>query len=241
MREATVRAEKDAASIAGTNIFIPISLGNHYYSLEILGRVLTEFVANSQSAVVFLCDRLRMLSYMIRGEMNLEQITANIKLQLDQLTRSLIKLGLDTYPNATVANWSFLQDDPRYGALLAGLDQFVGKDPVLHQELESYAAVLMQRFRGAPGQDTPGRIALQRQYVIEETALSLYMTEIRAFNVEVYRRGMGFVDALYRERPAELMSMLGKSKLERKFVSLEEWIARTERKNAGPSHKRAGP
>jgi hypothetical protein len=51
------------------------------------------------------------------------------------------------------------------------------------------------------------------------------MTEIRGFGIEVYWRGMGFVDALYRERPAELMSLLGNSKLDRKFVSLEEWIA----------------
>ena len=52
-------------------------------------------------------------------------------------------------------------------------------------------------------------MALQRQYVIEETALSLYMTEMRGFNVEVYRRGMGFVDDCYRERLAELMALVG--------------------------------
>jgi len=42
------------------------------------------------------------------------------------------------------------------------------------------------------------------------------------FEIEVYWRGMGFVDALYRERPGGLMSLLGNSKLD---LSLQEWIA----------------
>jgi len=51
------------------------------------------------------------------------------------------------------------------------------------------------------------------------------MTEIRGFNVEVYRRGMGFVDDLYGERPGELMSLLEKPTLDREFISIEAWLA----------------
>jgi tRNA-dependent cyclodipeptide synthase len=234
MDQMTDRAESTTAvgSLASANLFIPISLGNHYYSSQILRRLLSDFVANSKSAVVFLCDRLRLLSYRIRGEVDIERIEANIKLQLDQLTRSLMHLGLRSYPNAKVANWLFLLDDPRYTGLLASLQDFVEKDAALHHKLEDYAGELMDRFRGLSDAGFQERIALQRQYVTEETALSLYMTEIRGFNVEVYRRGMGFVDALYRERPSELMSLLGKSKLDRRFISLEEWIARPASRRA---------
>jgi tRNA-dependent cyclodipeptide synthase len=223
----TLRAESSAApgSLAGANLFIPISLGNHYYSSEILRRVQSDFVAHSKFAVVFLCDRLRHLSYQIRGETDAERISASIKLQVDQLTRSLMHLGFGSYSNAVIASWSFLLDDSRYLELLAALQEFVHRDAVLNRRLEGYAAELMDRFRGPNSAGLGERIALQRQYVTEETALSLYMTEIRGFNVELYRRGMGFVDALYRERPRELMALLGKSKLERQFVSLEESIA----------------
>ena len=33
--------------------------------------------------------------------------------------------------------------------------------------------------------------------------LSLFMTEIKGYNVDTYRRGMGFVDYLYNQRPDE--------------------------------------
>jgi hypothetical protein len=62
---------------------------------------------------------------------------------------------------------------------------------------------------------------LQLEYVTEETTLSLYMTEIRGFDVEVYRRGMGFVDYLYTERASDLLILTGKFVLNREFVSLE--------------------
>src|SRR6266436_4976630 len=103
MRRATVRTDKKTGPrgvVADANLFIPISLGNHYYSSEILRRLLSDFVTNSKSAVVLPCDRLRLLSYRIRGEANLQQVDANIKLQLDQLTRSLMNLGLGSYTNA---------------------------------------------------------------------------------------------------------------------------------------------
>jgi tRNA-dependent cyclodipeptide synthase len=213
------------SSLVRPNMFIPISLGNHYYSLEILKRLLSDFVAKSNVAVIFLCDRLRLLSYQIRGEADIRRIESNIKLQLNELTRSLINVGFGFYPNVIIANWSFLLDDHRYIHLLASLESWIREDQTLHQQLGDHATGLIDRFRVPEGADIQSRIVLQRQYVIEETALSLYMTEIREFNVEVYRRGMGFVDALYRERPVELMSLVCKSKLDRKFISLENWIS----------------
>jgi tRNA-dependent cyclodipeptide synthase len=214
-----------AKFVAGADLFIPISLGNHYYSSEILLRLMADFIADSKRSVIFLCDRLRFLSYRIRGETNLQRANANIKLQLNELTRSLIHLGLGSYPNAAVADWSFLSSDPRYGSLLASLEHIVHTGPTLRRKLDDYAVALMDRFRGADGADRQQGMELQRQYVIEETALSLYMTEIRGFNIEVYRRGMGFVDDLYDEWPAELMALLGKSRLDREFVSIEAWLA----------------
>jgi len=212
-------------AVAGGNLFIPISLGNHYYSSDVLRRVLADFIAPSRQSVIFLCDRLRLLSYRIRGETDLERIGANIRLQLSELTRSLMHLGLRAHPNAVVADWSLLASDPRHDRLLAVLEGLVCGDPVLCRKLDEYARELMQRFRGSDGRSGRDSMALQRQYVLEETALSLYMTEVRGCNVEVYRRGMGFVDDLYRERPAALMALTGKSKLEREFISIEAWLA----------------
>ena len=64
------------------------------------------------------------------------------------------------------------------------------------------------------------------QYIIEETALSICMTEIRDHSVEIYRRGMGFVDYLYAGHAEAVRSWTGKKVLNRKFVSIEQWVQR---------------
>jgi tRNA-dependent cyclodipeptide synthase len=213
-----------SGDIVGANVFVPISLGNHYYSSEVLRQVMFEFIAKSHLSVIFLCDRLRFLSYRIRGETDLRRISANIRIQLAQMTRALMKLGLKSHPNATIADWSLLEDDPRYLGVLSSLETLIREDRVLRQQTGDYAIELMNRFRGLDGNNRDDRVQLQLQYVIEETALSLYMTEIRGYNVEVYRRGMGFVDYLYSQRPDDLMSILGKSTLDRRFISIENWL-----------------
>jgi len=182
---------------------------------------MTDFVAKSNLSVIFLCDRLRFLSYRIRGETDLEKINANIRTQLEQTTRALIKLGLRSYPNAMIAHWSLLDADPRYEALLSSLERLVREDAVLCQQMQRHAIQLMKRFCGAIKNNLDDRARFQMQYVIEETALSIYMTELLGYSVEVYRRGMGFVDYLYSQRPADLTSILGKTTLDRRFVSLE--------------------
>jgi tRNA-dependent cyclodipeptide synthase len=212
--------------IVGGDVFVPISLGNHYYSSAILRQVMIEFIAKSRVSVIFLCDRLRFLSYRIRGETDLARIDSNIRIQLAQMTRALVNLGLNAYSNALVANWSLFQDDPRYFDLLASLEQFVRNDIEVSRRLEEYAIRLLHYFRGVASSKLDDRFKYQQQYIVEETALSLYMTEIRGYNIEVYRRGMGFVDYLYSERSNDLMSLTGNSILNRKFISIEHWLER---------------
>jgi tRNA-dependent cyclodipeptide synthase len=209
---------------AGTRMFIPISLGNHYYSSEILNVLLSKFIAKSECSVIFLCDRLRFLSYQIRGEADEPRIVATIRLQLAQMNRTLRNLGLNSHPNAEVADWSFLQDDMKYTQLLASLEKMVREDRGAREHSDWYVAQFAARFAVPDGPRRDVSIEMQRRYLIEETALSLYMTEIRGFNVEVYRRGMGFVDYLYAHRPLEMMQLLKKSTLDRRFVSLENWL-----------------
>jgi tRNA-dependent cyclodipeptide synthase len=216
--------ETNTAPLVQSNLFIPISLGNHYYSTKILRQVIAEFISRSNLSVIFLCDRLRFLSYRIRGEKDVESVNSRIQIQIDQMNRTLANLGLGSHPNAFVTNWSFLEEDDRYDGLLASLQDLVQADPEVRQCLNDHAIALIDRFYGLESADLVDPIELQRQYIMEETALSLFMTEIRGYNVEVYRRGMGFVDYLYSRRPDELKSLTGASALKRKFVAIEHWL-----------------
>jgi tRNA-dependent cyclodipeptide synthase len=222
-------------SLAGARVFIPISLGNHYYSSEVLSALLSHFIAESQCSVIFLCDRLRYLSYRIRGETHEARIVTNIRLQLEQMNRTLVNLGLNSHSNVRVVDWSFMQDDPRYTGVVASLERLVEEDSWAQQQTARYVAQFAVRFGGFDVPLHDDSIRLQRQYILEETALSLYMTEVRGFNVEVYRKGMGFVDDLYSNRAAELMSLLGKPVLERRFISLENWLDRVKARTSSKS------
>jgi hypothetical protein len=207
-------------SLAGAMMFIPISLGNHFYSSQVLTLLLSHFVTHSRQSVIFLCDRLRLLSYRIRGETNSQRINTSIRLQLDQIIRSLINNGLKSHQNVKVADWSYLEGDSRFDDLVTWLQQVVRDDPWVGQLTDDYAISLLSRF----GEYSSESLSLQRQYIVEETALSLYMTELRGFNVEVYRKGMGFIDDLCTKRRPELMSFLRKPTLDRRFVSIESWL-----------------
>jgi tRNA-dependent cyclodipeptide synthase len=211
-------AEHDYAK--GCNLFIPISLGNHYYSYDVLRRLMNDFIQPSNLSIIFLCDRLRFLSYLIRGETDRQRITSNINIQVGQLSRALIKLGLGSRPNASIADWSFCRKDSRYKNLLSKLQQFVRDDATVRRELDDYVDRLLD-IHGRKGTSVARCAELQFEYVMEETALSLYMTEIRGYHVEVYRRGMGFVDYLYAQRRADLRTLTGNLILNRKFIALE--------------------
>jgi tRNA-dependent cyclodipeptide synthase len=215
---------RPTAGLTGAMMFIPISLGNHFYSSQVLTVLLSHFVAQSNKSVIFLCDRLRFLSYQIRGEYNFQRVNTNIRLQLDQITRSLMNNGLNSYQNVKVANWSYLEGDSRFGDLVIWLQKLVRDDPRVARLADDYARSLLSRF-GEASWSSSKSISLQRQYIVEETALSLYMTELQGFNTEIYRRGMGFIDDLYTERRADILSCLGKHILERRFVAIEDWLS----------------
>jgi len=108
-------AHQGAKDAKGANLFIPISLGNHYYSSVVLQNLMDDFISPSNRSIIFLCDRLRFLSYRIRGEVDIKGINSRIQIQIDQMKRTLDNLGLGSHPNAFVADWSFLEEDHRYG------------------------------------------------------------------------------------------------------------------------------
>ena len=219
-------SQNSSVAFVGGKVFIPISLGNHYYSSAILRKVIDDFISKSDVSIIFLCDRLRFLSYRIRGETDIRRINSNIQIQLDQMAKTLINLGIKSCSNTTIANWSYLHEDPRYFSLLSALEILLRKNPEVGRQLKEYAMKQIYRFGGAERTISEASMHFQLQYITEETALSLYMTEIRGYNFEIYRRGMGFVDYLYDQRSDDLKLLTGNSALTRHFISIERTMER---------------
>ena len=75
-------------------LFIPISLGNHYYSNIILKRINNEIIPYSKSAIIFICDKLRY--YFYKGKIDIPEDKLNIKIaeEVGQFIRTLNNCGL---------------------------------------------------------------------------------------------------------------------------------------------------
>src|SRR5262249_14908946 len=141
-------------------------------------------------------------------------------IQVGELSRALIKLGLGSHPNASIADWSFCRKDGRYKGLISKLQQFVRDDATVRRELDDYIDCLLD-IHGRKGTSVARCAELQFEYVIEETALSLYMTDIGVNYIEISGRGMGFIHYLPAQRPADLRTLTGNLILNRKFIALE--------------------
>jgi tRNA-dependent cyclodipeptide synthase len=209
--------------IKGARLFIPMSLGNHYYSNQILLFIIEHLLPNNSTSVLFLCDRLRFLSYMIRG-VSPVKAAANIQIQLDQTRRTIIGLGFSQTESSKILDWSYLTERAGYQELCEELSTLCENDGVVCGMLRRYAErSLWNSGDGVVFSET--NLEIQRQYIIEETALAIFMTELQGYNVEVYRRGIGFVDYLYEENVDFVRSITKKQRLERQFVSLEELVS----------------
>jgi tRNA-dependent cyclodipeptide synthase len=204
------------------NFFIPISLGNPYYSKPVLNLIVEQFIAQGRSSIIIICDRLRYLSYRIRGATDEHKIKANIFAQVEELKAALNTAGLEKYPTTTVATWAYVEQDNRFCDLLSSLHGFLISDPALKRLLSVYARDMIAKFRGelGGGEDTTF-MNFQRQYLLEEIALALYMIEVRGFETEVYKERGGMIDDLYELRATELTRFLNKPRLQRKFIALK--------------------
>ena len=213
------------ATFSGKRLFIPISLGNHYYTNDVLTRISRQVVPTALDATIFLCDRLRSLIFQMRGIDDPGLAGSKVVHELVQFKRTLRNCGLEDGGNVRIATWSLIENDPRFVHILASLRRIVERDPVSLLFLQALCSRLVGRFVNThPVSETA--LTLQWTYVYEETALSLFMTEVYGANVEVYRRkDEGLIRFLYEERPDLLHRLLRGTELQRTFVSLETVFA----------------
>lgn len=210
----------DVKNITKGKLFIPISVGNHWYSNHILSRLFSEIISSSSTSVIFLCDRLRFLSYKIRGEIDDQLIKNKVLRQTNQMKKTFSNVGINRYPHASVESWSTLETDQRYEELLHKLTIYINEDNDLSADLRKEAERSFKRF-GSDNHEDEILFNYQCQYIIEETCLSIFMNELREFDAELYRKGMGFVDLLYEKHNDKLSRLIGTEQLKRQFVSLE--------------------
>ena len=219
LRQPGCTSGSEGFDVSGSRLFIPMSLGNHYYTNERLRRLYHDFAKASDSSLVFLCDHLRYLSYLIRGESNEEDIRNRVATQVVQMKVTLAHCGFVPSEKLSIQCWGDIASDVRVAEITQKLEDLIRKDADVAKEASTSCEFFLRKFRGnSPTQKRASEI--QKQYLVAETALSIYMNECVGFDYEVYRRGAGFVDFLYESKTEEIRSLSGGS-ANRKLLSLE--------------------
>lgn len=205
--------------VSADRLFIPISLGNHYYTNIRLRRLFDEFVRPSSFATIFLCDQLRHMSYQIQGKGSDRTISKKVALQLAQMRVTLSHCGLTASSSLNVLSWDDVRSDNRIDEISLAIERLVSNDNEVADKARLNCEYFLRKFcGGGPVQRKTSE--LQMNYLINETALSIFMNECIGYEYEVYRKGSGFVDYLYAARPDEVVGMSGGS-ARRKLLSLE--------------------
>jgi len=208
-----------SGEFSACRMFIPISLGNHYYTNARLRRLFHEIADASAFSLVFLCDQLRHMSYLIRGETNNDDITSKVAAQLTQMRVTLSHCGFAASGKLRVLSWEDIAADARIDRIDQGLEGLIETDAEVAAQARLNCEYFLRKFCGSgPVQRKTAEI--QMRYLVSETALSIYMNECIGFDYEVYRRGSGFVDFLYKTRPTQVKEISGGS-ARRTLLSLE--------------------
>ena len=204
-------------------VFIPISLGNHYYSSKILLYIRDYVLPVCRSSEIIICDKLRIIIYKMRKIGDEDFIKDKVKKEVEQFKKTLMNCGISN-DITTINTFNLPLSSSDFDYLLSRVKRFAHNDEVVDEYIDTLANKLIFRFVESQ-QITKETIRLQKKYIIEETALSLYMTEVFGANIELYRREEeGLIKFLYDNHSSDLKAILNQSLLNRKFLALESII-----------------
>jgi hypothetical protein len=122
-------------------------------------------------------------------------------------------------PKLSILSWEDVACDKRVERIGLALERLIDYDAEVSSQARLNCDYFLRKFCGC-GPVQSKTTELQMQYLINETALSIYMNECLRYEYEVYRRGSGFVDFLYEARRDQIREITGGS-ARRKLLSLE--------------------
>lgn len=200
--------------------FFPISLGNHYYTNDILINIRNDIAVDYGNSIVVICDHLRYLSYKIRG-IETEVIEKKIEKEVDEFNKRLSNCG---YGNSgiDIENMSSFLSENKFLDIQRRILTLINNQEQIFKYINELSMFILDKNKS---EVDVKNIDTQLQYFISETALSLYVTEILRFHDEFYKQfDRGLVVILYEKYTNDLKRILDKTILNRKFYSLKEII-----------------
>lgn len=198
--------------------FYPISLGNHYYTNNVLTGIKDRVSINFQENMLVICDHLRYLSYKMRG-IDTDIIEKKIVNEVSQFQKTLKNCGYDS-SRITIENMSSLICSEIYLKIERGIFKLIKDEEQVFDYLNELSMFTLDKFEGS---EIRNNIDVQIQYFVSETAMSIYVTECLGFENEYYKQfDRGLVVIVYEKYNNYLKRILGTDVLSRKFYSLKD-------------------
>lgn len=197
--------------------FVPISLANPFYTTDSIRYIWTNYLKYYRRVLFVPCDTLRYLTYEGRGDSHPRKL---VEQQLKDLTTLITSVALEFSPknqlnDYEITPFSDIRRDARYKSLREKLRRVVARDEETRLVLRDFTEKWAMRVFDKKNRNI---LDIQHKYIVEETALSLHVTETLGFHDEYYRNGdLMFVNWLYENKEHYLKKALGKDRLHRKF------------------------
>lgn len=200
------------------NAFFPISLGNHYYSNDVLISIKETISVKHNKSLLLICDHLRYLSYKLKG-LSPNVIDKKIQKEVREFKLRLVNCGYSCSNIETKTMSSYL-GDLQYVRVQNEIQELIQKNEILLRYLNALTITSLQRNNNALESTNQN---LQIQYCISETSLSIYITELLGYEYEYYKQlDRGLVVILYEKYHGYLEKITNQITLNRKFRSLKE-------------------
>ena len=198
--------------------FIPISVGNLFYSKKRIKAINSKFNLLENKTAIVVCDSNRYFGYRA-SKLTFDEAKRKSSRESNEILTMINKaLKADDQSSVAflmseIATWTGFR---RLGSeLYKSINHNLSAQLYFEEQVSAHA----QRFYP----DDPFYAEKwQKRYVFWETVLSIFMTEISGYSTELYKNGSGmFINYLYDQCSECILETTDQSKLFRRFVSLE--------------------
>lgn len=179
------------------DVYIPVSVGNPKFSNRNLKKVKTFLESQNLDATIVLFDSLRILTNVIKGQ-DLISAKKNAKIATEDLSRQIQKIFDLPNKQYVLVKSSKLMEEPNVIKLIKLLENFLFDSK---KALSIVTNRAKQTLKNLCVEETVEHIALEKKYIIEETAISLYCLSQNKGAFEIYiKKENGLIDYIFKNK-----------------------------------------
>jgi hypothetical protein len=199
--------------------FIPISIGNRFYTSKRVRKIGEMFLADAAAAVIIPCDILKFFAYLAQRGISDGEAELRASRESLNVIGMLRNCGVEKMGNTRIYPMSNFYSDSEFLYFIDEFEKAVNSSRAA-SELDRLVDLFINQFYD-PDERTESTECIQRQNVLHAAGMGIYVTEILGYRSELYKQSEGLLQTyLYEFCPDVLRSLLGKSQLDRQFVGL---------------------